>query len=357
MILVDVRTLPYNLPLREPFRTASTTFNHRSGWIVQLWDDQGHVGQGDCAPLPGMDMTSLASYAECVRGLSDPVLRSDLPIDPDGMAERLEILFPELPALRFALETALLDLVAQWGNISLARQLDHEAQGVIQVNAVVPLGDVEERLVTVKKLLEQGFHTLKIKLGGRQDASHVAAIRAAAGENVVLRLDANGAWDRETALKILGILEPMDIEYVEQPVPKGNLEILAAVASASPIAIAADEDACDPESIRRILDSHAAHVIVLKPAILGGLLRCRDLAFQVREAGIKAVITTSFESVVGRTAATHLAAACGTPGIAHGLATGSVFVKDLAPDPVTIKDGIATLPDTPGLGVSTLSLP
>ncbi|MCH8328561.1 MAG: hypothetical protein IID15_08590 [Candidatus Marinimicrobia bacterium] len=55
--------------------------------------------------------------------------------------------------------------------------------------------------------------------------------------------------------------------------------------------------------------------------------------------------------VVGRVAATHLAAACGTPNLAHGLATGRFLAHDLAPDPLVVSGGMAQLPDAPGLGV------
>ena len=95
-------------------------------------------------------------------------------------------------------------------------------------------------------------------------------------------------------------------------------------------------------------------MIILKPMIQGGLLACMDMARLAADADVQVVITTTLDTVVGRVAAAHLAAVCGTPDLAHGLATGGILAHDLAPDPLVVSGGVAELPLAPGLGISRI---
>src|SRR5439155_1467900 len=211
------------------------------------------------------------------------------------------------------------------------------ARALLSADAVPELAREAQRAVA------EGFLTLKLKVGMDDDYARAAVVRDAAGPDVKLRLDANGAWDAPEALRKLRELAPLRIELCEQPTP----DLLGL--EGSQVALAADEMvASDPEGALA-----RAAVIVLKPMLLGGILPALRLARRAHERGRKIVVTSSLESAVGRGGAAHLAAAVLAfgPQPAAGIATGTLVEEDIRPDPFAPAGGIVRIPALPGLGL------
>ena len=103
--------------------------------------------------------------------------------------------------------------------------------------------------------------------------------------------------------------------------------------------------------ILRVLEQEAADVLILKPMVLGGLAAARGVAEAARARGVAVVVTSMIESAVGRTGALHLAASLGPTGHAHGVATGDLLARDLAPGPA-FEEGAMAVPAGPGLGIA-----
>ncbi len=357
MILTAVHALPYHIPLTTPFTTSAGTIHERKGWIIQCQDDGGHVGQGECAPLPGWSTDTWEVYDATLRELPDQVKGLSLAQDPVALATALDGIVADQPALRFALESALFDLAAQSGGVALARWLNPQAPLSVPVNAVLPLGGVEETVNEARRLVDEGFRTLKLKVGGPESRTVVAALRESLGGDIKIRLDANGRWDRATAIREITAYEPYDIEYMEQPTPAHDLPALAEVRRRVGIPVAADESFTDLASASLLIELQAVDVLVMKPMINGGLLACRAAARMALDAGVQVVVTTTLDTVVGRLGAAHLAAAVASPGRAQGLATGPLLSRDLVPDPALIEGGQLRLPDSPGLGLDRVPQP
>jgi L-Ala-D/L-Glu epimerase len=193
-----------------------------------------------------------------------------------------------------------------------------------------------------------GFRALKIKVAAappEDDIARILAVRRRVGAGVALRIDANGAWDEATALRVLGAVEACDIEYVEEPV-KGDLR---AVGRRVNIPVAADPATLEEGA--RVLRDRGADFLVLKPMALGGVRPTRELAVAAIEAGIGVVVTSILDTAVGVAGALHLAASLPGPERSHGLATMGLLeeapVEGLAPP----HDGEMRLPPGPGLGV------
>jgi L-alanine-DL-glutamate epimerase-like enolase superfamily enzyme len=162
---------------------------------------------------------------------------------------------------------------------------------------------------------------------------------------VALRIDANGAWDEETALRVLRAVEGCDIEYVEEPVT-GDLR---AVGRRTNIPVAADPASL--EEGRRVLRERGADLLVLKPMALGGLRPTRELAVAAIEAGLGVVITSILDTAVGVAGALHLAAGLPGPERAHGLATVGLLEEAPLEGLEPAHGGRMHLPKGPGLGV------
>ncbi len=310
---------PYRLRLREPLRTARGVHEVREGVLVFLHEG-GLVGRGEAAPLPGLGSETLD---ECIAGLR----RGD----------------PRTPAARCALEQAMLDLRAQRAGVPLARLLDPAAPLEVPASALLSAHGMPELAREAQHAAAEGFGTLKLKIGLDDDYARVAVVRDAAGPAMKLRVDANAAWDATTALRRLHELAPLGIELCEQP----TADLLGL--ESSPVAIAADEMlASDPEGALR-----RARAVVLKPALLGGILPALELARRAHGAGLSVIVTTALESVTGRAGVAHLAAAVLAlgPQPAAGLATGRLFADETAPDPFAPVAGMVRIPDRPGLGL------
>ncbi len=208
----------------------------------------------------------------------------------------------------------------------------------IPVNVTVPAVDAATAARIVRG---SGCTTAKVKVAepGQDVAAEQArleAVRAALGPGGRIRIDANGAWDVETALDRLRLLDRAagGLEYVEQPCAR--VEDLAAVRRRTHVPVAADESirrAADPLAVRR---AEAADVVVLKVQPLGGVRACLDLAEQV---GLPVVVSSALESSVGIAAGLALAAALPELPYACGLATVRLLERDTVVDPLLPVDG------------------
>ena len=207
----------------------------------------------------------------------------------------------------------------------------------VPVNCTVPAVDPD----TATKLVSapHGCTTAKVKVAepGQtldEDLARVAAVRQAMGSTARIRVDANGAWSPEEAVRAIRALAEFDLEYVEQPVR--TVTDLAAVRRLVDVPIAADE------SIRRVVDplrvkaAGAADIAVLKVQPLGGVRACLSLAARLE---MPVVVSSALESSVGIAAGVALAACLPDLPYACGLATTSMFEHDVVAQPLRPVDG------------------
>ena len=339
---------PFSLRLESPLGTAAGRITDRRGFLVGDERDGVH-GVGEATPLPGWT----ESYEGCQAALDETVASAstsaEATVEPPDPTET--------PAAAHGVDLARLDALAQYEGRPLATVLrergfdsDRLPPESVPVNATIGDGSVKETVDAAVDAVEAGFEWLKLKVGAREpeeDLARVRAVREAVGDDVRLRLDANGAWDRATARQLVDQLAEIGIEYLEQPLPAADLAGHAELRGRG-VDIAVDESLADA-SVEAVADRGVADVVVIKPMAVGGPSRAVAAAGTARGAGIEPVVTTTVDGVVARTAAVHVAAAI--PNVtACGLATGSLLASDLAADPVSITGGWATLPAGHGLG-------
>lgn len=222
----------------------------------------------------------------------------------------------------------------------------------IPVNVTVPAVDAE----TAHRIVREsgGCRTAKVKVAERgqsvaDEVARLEAVRDALGADGAIRVDANAAWDVDTAVTRLALLDRAagGLEYAEQPVP--GVEDLSAVRRRTHVPIAADESIRRAEDPLAVARAHAADVVVLKVQPLGGVRACLELAERI---GLPVVVSSALESSVGLAAGVALAAALPELPYACGLATAQLFTADLVRNPFLPVDGALdvrrTEPD-PGL--------
>lgn len=346
---------PYRIPFRQPFATAHGVQTERRGALLQLHTYTGLVGVGEAAPIPGSDPRVWSDTATLLEAVlpSLPGKRLEEIADVVG---RVSHLHPAaVAAVRCGLDTAVCDVLAQAANMPLAQWLYREASEMVPVNVTIALADAASAAEAAAKARASGFPCVKLKVGMaasvETECKRVAAVREGMGTGMKLRLDANGAWGVEQAIGTIEALEPYDVEFVEQPVACGNLEALRRVRTALRTPIAADEDVTSLAAAEHILRAGAAQVLVIKPMVVGGLRPARRIIERAQEQGVSCVVTTTLDAGIGIVAALHLAATLPAPGLACGLATGSLLTTDLLTTPLTVRDGRMRWPEAAGLGV------
>lgn len=207
----------------------------------------------------------------------------------------------------------------------------------VPVNCTVPAVAPDRAAEIVRG--SRGCRTAKVKVAESgqalaDDAARVSAVRDALGASGRIRVDANGAWSVDDAVAAIQRLSHYDLEYVEQPV--ATTEELAAVRRRVDVPVAADESIRRADDPQRVVQLEAADVVVLKVQPLGGVRRCLRLA---EDLGLPVVVSSALESSVGLAAGVALAAALPSLPYACGLATASMFDRDVVPDPLQPIDG------------------
>lgn len=313
-MMFDVRIDPFRIGLTEPIETARGTIFDREGWVLVVQDDAGHWGRGEVAPLPGWSSVSL-DEAERQLDLAAGRVRRDGFDDADlGLA----------PEIRAAVDCARRSLDAARSDEPLWRHLGG-TRGEIAVNALIVGARPEDLATSTRQAIAAGNTTLKGKLGMGDDAARLGAIAAELVDGVRVRLDANAAWGPveavariEEAQRLLGD----HLEYVEDPV--ADLHGLAVVRSAVAVELAVDELVRSPDDVDALVGGGLADVVVVKPALVGGITDTMALAERARGGGLDVVLTSIYDGPVGLAAWCHLAAGLGGER-AHGLGTATLL--------------------------------
>jgi len=207
----------------------------------------------------------------------------------------------------------------------------------VPVNVTVPAVAPEQVARIVRD--SGGCRTAKVKVAQRgqslaDDIARVEAVRDAMGPAGRVRVDANGAWSVDEAVRAIRALQRHDLEYVEQPC--ASLAELADLRRRVDVPLAADESVRNAEDPLKVAGLVAADIVVLKVQPLGGV----RAALRVAEAcGLPVVVSSALETSVGIAAGVALAAALPELPYACGLATGQLLLADVVTDPLVVVDG------------------
>lgn len=339
MRLASAEVIPYALPFREPYVTARGRLEQREMVLLRLRSDDGLVGLGEAVPL---SLRGGATSAQVVAELEGLARRNE--VDEETLGSGALAL--SAPA-RCAALTALLDLR---GRRAAGEGVSAEAGSEpVECNATLVAGEPAAVAADAERWAGEGFRTFKLKLGVGDDVGQVRAAREALGAEARIRVDANAAWDVETAQRTLAEIEPFDVELAEQPV--ATLEEAARVSASTSIPLAGDESIEERGDAVRAVKLGACKLAGLKLSKVGG----PEEAIAIAEV-LPSFISSALDGPVGIAAAAQVAQtldqeALGIPRFAHGLATQRLFASTIASVECELRDGMLHLPEGPGLGV------
>lgn len=360
--MVRLRWRRVAVPFRVTVTNAHAAYRVRESVLIEVETAGGQRGIGEASLPAGASFNAYAREIEAFlraaamavigRGASDGLARLQLPAFVPGEWSGATVC---------GVETALADLAAVMAGLPLYRWLAKEASiplaaafSEIDVNGLVDLTDPTAAAEGAVALVRDGFRTIKLKVGGSPERSiaTVAAVRAAVGPDVVLRCDANRSWGRTEAEAFVSGCAPYGVALCEEPLgePGPDYGALAELRAASPVPLAVDESTRTLEELERVIAAGAADALVVKP-MASGLTESVAMVCRARDAGLPAIVTTTFDLAPGTSAAMHLAALVGSPGPACGLGTAGLVEDLLGHGVPDVRRGSITLPETPGLGI------
>ncbi|GAA3925114.1 o-succinylbenzoate synthase [Hymenobacter algoricola] len=334
------RVLRFNFPAR----TSRGALDEHVAYYLHLTDttQPGRQGLGEAAPLAGLSPDFGPAFPRRVQEFCAEFNQRGLTELPSGQVA--ELIAPQWPALRFALETAALDWQHGGRHLIYDNAFSRGEAGV-PINGLVWMGDAAFMREQIRKKLAEGYSCLKLKIGGLDFATELqllAEIRAVAGpEQLTLRVDANGAFHPGDALRKLQQLAPFALHSIEQPIRAGQWAPMADLCAASPVPIALDEEligVTDPRQQLALLEQIKPAYIILKPTLLGGLQAALGWLTAAENQSVGWWLTSALESNVGLNAISQFAGSYARPGFPQGLGTGQLYHNNVAA-PLHIRGG------------------
>jgi len=331
---------PVRARLRQPFTAAHGTVSERELLLVGLEAADGLTGWGEAAPLPSYDGISIPDVRAALEACRPLLADADLDPPPQVIARCAEVVLLA-PALA-ALDLALWDLAGRRVQMPAWQLLGAPAAPEpVRVNWTLTAADRSGAAQQAAQARAAGFDTVKAKVAIGDDHGRLAAVRAFAGPQMNIRIDANGAWTPAEADVALRTLEPIGIELCEEPV--SGVAAIRALDGMVDVPLAVDESGSD----LRALDAPACALMCLKISRCGGLYGLLETARRARAVGYEVFLASTLDGPLGIAAALH-AAALLSPARASGLATLASFAD--REDPLPPAGGRIGLPSGPGLG-------
>jgi L-alanine-DL-glutamate epimerase-like enolase superfamily enzyme len=332
-----LRFYPYTLELAHAFTIATSSRTTTPAMMVELELD-GITGYGEAAmpPYLGESQESAGKFL----GLFDANAITD-PFQLEEILPRIDALAPDNTAAKAALDIALHDWIgkklgAPW----------HRLWGLDPARAPVTsftIGIDTPAVVRRKTAEAAPYRIIKVKLGRDNDRELIETIRSVTDKPITV--DANQGWtDRDEALRMSEWLAARGIVFIEQPMPKAQVDDTAWLRERSPLPLIADE------SVQRLADVAKARGVFdginIKLMKCTGLREAHKMITLARALDLKVMLGCMTETSCAISAAAQL-----SPLVDWADLDGALLIKNDLFDGATIVDGRITLPDRPGIGI------
>ena len=343
MNIQKIESYPYELKFKFPFKNAKRAYKYRHGFIIKIFAENSLVGLGEVAPLEEFHAESLQ---ECSYGLEaiNQAIKNLKTITKEELLQIFKLHSEDIPSLLFGLETALFDIASQQLQLPTYKYLNKNSIETINLNGLDGIHDKED-----------GFNIIKVKLGYRNiydDIEKMQELTNYYGEKVKFRIDVNESLDLVKAIRFCKSMEKFNIDYIEQPLSKNELEDLAELRMHTKIKIAVDESLRNIQSANDIIKKQAADIFIIKPMVIGSYLEINQIINIAKKNDIECVITNMLDSGVNRMACMHIALSnninreCGISG-------DNLFESEMYQTPEIINGQINFSNTIYGLGIKT----
>ena len=333
---MKVQYWPYNLRFRHPFTISKGTKTHQPTLVVEL-EHFGIRGYGEAPAIAYYNIP----VEQMIRDLEakKTMVEKFAFTDPERYWHYLHHLFPQNPFLVCALDIAAWDIYGQMKGKPLYALWEGDLSRNPLCDYTIGIDTMEKM---VAKMKEKPWPIYKIKVGTADDIAIVKALRGNTGS--VLRVDANAAWDLETALSLIPQLKDLGVELVEQPLARDNWEGMKVLYQASALPLYADESCVAEQDVQRCKDHF--HGINIKLTKCSGITPARRMIREAHALGMSVMVGCMNESTIGSAAIAHL-----LPFIDHVDMDGPLLLAEDLATGISYDKGKILYSGEPGLGI------
>ncbi len=345
------------IPLVTPYVLSRKygTVTHSQAVVVRVFTECGLVGLGEADPLPPFTEESWAGVMGTLEHVLAPLLIGEDPRDIVRNNKLFDGILHGNNLAKGALDMALWDLLGKSLGVPVWRLLGGKLRDGVPLLWPFGSGTPEQDLERIEAKRAEGYGTFMIKMGALPIETEIARARAIEdryGDSIHWNVDANQGWDLTMALKFMDGTAGCRMDFVEQPVPRGQLEQLRILRGRATHPISADEGVQTAGEALQLAHAGLVDVFSLKVTKNGGISRSMDIAGVARMSGLGCLCNSMIELGITQAAALNIAATL--PNLVAG---GHCFMSTLRlVDDVTsfrslVNDAVARVPDAPGLGI------
>ncbi|HXH99646.1 MAG TPA: dipeptide epimerase [Sphingobacteriaceae bacterium] len=328
---------PFELKLRYPFTISGFSRTFTPIMQVKL-EFEGLIGEGEASMVPymGENLETAVSFLEKV-----DLSWVRAPFNFDEIISYLDGLSTGNPNIKAAIDIALHDLEGKLEGKPCYSKFNADPLKMPVTSVTIGIDSPE---IIIKKVKEAEFaHILKVKLGSQNDKELINTIRSVSEQP--LYVDANQGWtDREKALELVHWLHDQNVQLIEQPMAKQDIDGNAWITERSPIPIVGDE------AVQRFADVEKAagvyHGINMKLMKSGGMHEGHRMITKAKELGLKVLIGCMSETSCATLGAAALAPLCDWADL-----DGPFLTKNNPYRTPEFKEGKWILSQLPGLGL------
>lgn len=356
--IVSVHTQILDIPTIRPHKLSVSIMEHQSMVLVRIRTSDGLEGIGEATTIGGLNYGSESpeSIKVNIDTYFTPLLMGSPADNPASLRTRINKVIKGNHFAKSAVETALYDLLGKRLGVPVSTLLGGAVHTELPVAWTLASGDTQKDIAEARHFLETRRHdTFKLKVGLRSlkdDLKHCAAIKAALGEHISVRIDVNQGWSECQALQALRPLADAGIDLVEQPIAEKNREGMRRLTQQGYLPIMADESLKGPEDGLALARGECATVFAIKIEQAGGLRAAQDLIGIAQAAGISLYGGTMLEGPISTIASAHLFATIDKLEWGTEL-FGPLLMKDsILTEPLDYNNFTLQVPCGPGLGIT-----
>lgn len=315
----------YLLKFKRPSGTSRGVLYEKETYILEISDHE-KKGVGECALFRGLSYDDRPDYEEKLNWLCGNIQQ-----DYEFLKNELK----GFPSIWLGYEQAFLNL-KHGGKLYFPSEFT-EKKSSMMINGLIWMGDMNFMEEQIREKLDEGFYCIKLKIGVDWKSEHeiLQKLRQKfSKEKLELRVDANGGFSKENAVKVLQQLSDLQIHSIEQPIKAGNWDDMADLCISTPTPIALDEELIgiiDPDKKRTLIETVKPQYIILKPSLIGGFSGSDEWISLAEQHKIGWWITSALESNLGLNAIAQYTYTKNSR-MPQGLGTGSLFTNNFESD-------------------------
>ncbi len=354
--ITEIEIFPVSVPTIAPYVVSSGTLTAANSIVIKLHTENGVFGIGDTSPSPLFSEETPESVINALQNVIAPAIKGMSQFALEMVHKRMDEAIEANAFAKAAVGIALYDLLGKHFNVPAYQLLGGLVRTEFPLLWPLMGGDIDTNVKEAADAIKRGYRSVMIKVGHNDpdlEVARVAAVRKTIGDKCVLIPDANQGWTPEVAIQCIRRMEPYDVAWVEQPVPRENLDGMVKVREATGAKICADESLCSIYDAMALVKSGAVDIVSVKLQKSEGLLKAKKIAAITEAANIPIFVNSMIETGGSVAASLHFAAS--TPNVVpytSALMSTQRLQDDILKEGSLMIDGpTIRVTDRPGLGI------